>query len=342
MLIPYGSMTQLEQLQRRGIRRVGKLGRGFRFVEPGGRPVRNGALPRLHALKLPPAWSDVFVSPEPGKKLQAVGRDKAGRWQYRYHPSYRKRQENAKYRRLLRFAHALPAQRAAVARDLRRKGLPRERVLALAVHLLAHAFMRPGSARYARRNRSYGVATLRARHVKLEGDVVRFDYTGKSGKRQVRELKDRRIARVVRELLAVPGPELLKFIDADGQVVDVRRRHINAYVREVMGGPFTAKDFRTWAGTLICACELARRAGTIVPGRTDTKRMATAAVRTTAEKLGNTPAVCRSSYIFPAVLHGFARGKVIGERLDSVAALARQKGLHGTEQALIAFLASRA
>lgn len=334
-------MTQLERLQHQGIRRLGSLESGFRFIAAGGKPVRNGVLERIHELKLPPAWSDVYVSPHPGKKLQAVGRDRAGRWQYRYHPSYRRRQENAKYRRLLRFAEALPALRAAVDRDLRRRGLPREKVLALAVHLLATAFMRPGSQQYANRNKSYGVATLKAKHVEVEGDAVRFDYTGKSGKRQIREVKDARVARIVRELLAVPGPGLLKYVNGDGQVVDVRRRHINQYLRETMAGPFTAKDFRTWAGTLICACELARHAAAIVPGRTDTRRMVTAAVKATAEKLGNTPAVCRSSYIVPAVIERFSRGEVVGVYFRRVEELARQQGLHGSEKALLGLLAAR-
>ena len=332
-------MTQLEQLRHEGYRRIGTPRRGFRFLAPGRRQLANGELRRVAALKLPPAWTEVYVSPRPRTKLQAVGRDRAGRWQYRYHPAYRQRRENAKYRRLLRFAEALPRLRAAVARDLRRPGLPREKVLACAAHLLATCFMRPGSRRYADRNHSYGVATLKARHVRVRGDVVRFDYTGKSGRRQVRELRDRRIARLVKQLLRVPGPDLLKFVDGDGAVVDVRRRHVNEYIREVTGGPFTAKDFRTWAGTLICACELARRSAAVVPGRTDRKRVVSAAVAETAARLGNTPAVCRSSYIFPAVIEGFGRGSILRQHFRDVAELERQKGLHGSEKALLEFLA---
>ena len=333
-------MTLLQTLQTKGYRRVGSPRSGFRFLAPGGKTLRNGELDRIHGLRLPPAWSDVFVSPVPKSKLQAIGKDRAGRWQYRYHPSYRQRQENAKYRRLLRFAQALPRMRAAVDRDLRRKGLPREKVLACAVHVLASCFMRAGSQVYADANKSYGIATIKARHVTVEGDLVRFDYTGKSGKRQVRELRDRRIARIVEELLRVPGPDLLKFVDEDGAVVDVRRRHLNAYIRENTGGPFTAKDFRTWAGTLICACELARHAASFVPGRTDRKRTVSAAVKSTAALLGNTPAVCRTSYIFPAVIEGFSRGEVIHRYLDTVEELATEKGLHGSERALLEFLTS--
>ncbi|HET9596136.1 MAG TPA: DNA topoisomerase IB [Anaeromyxobacteraceae bacterium] len=311
-------------------------------MAPGGRPLADGALERVHALRLPPAWTDVHVSPAAGAKLQAVGRDRAGRWQYRYHPAFRQRQENAKYRRLVRFADALPRLRAAVRRDLSRRGLPREKVLALAAHLLATAFMRAGSQVYARRNRSYGVATLKAKHVEVKGDVVRFDYPGKSGQRQVREVKDARVARLVRALLRVRGPDLLKWVEPDGTVVDVRRRHIHAYVRQVMGGPYTAKDFRTWAGTLICACELARHAGEIVPGRTDRKRMVVAAVKATAATLGNTPAVCRASYIFPAVIEGFSKGKVVAKYFGAVEELSRVRGLHGSEKALVELLSASA
>jgi DNA topoisomerase-1 len=295
----------------------------------------------VHALRIPPAWTDVHVSPAPGAKLQAVGRDRAGRWQYRYHPAFRQRQEKAKYRRLLRFADALPRLRAAVDRDLRRRGLPREKVLALAAHLLAAAFMRAGSQVYADRNKSYGIATIKAKHVEVKGDVVRFDYPGKSGQRQVREVKDARVARLVRQLTKVPGPDLLKWVEPDGTVVDVRRRHINAYLREVMGGAFTAKDFRTWAGTLICACELARHAEAVVPGRTDRKRMVVAAVKATAAKLGNTPAVCRSSYIFPAVIEGFSKGRVVEKYFEAVEELSGVRGLHASEKALVELISGR-
>jgi DNA topoisomerase-1 len=333
-------MTSLERLQREGIRRVGTPRSGFRYLAPGGKRLANGAIGRIQALRVPPAWTDVFISREPNGKLQAIGKDKAGRWQYRYHPTYRQRQENAKYRRLVRFAEALPRMRAAVERDLRKRGLVRERVLAAVVHIIATCFMRAGSQEYADKNRSYGVATIRAKHVSLEGDLVRFDYPGKFGKRQVRELRDARIARVVRECLRVPGPDLFKFIGADGEVVDVRRRHVNAYIKEAMGAPFTAKDFRTWAGTLICACELARHGASVVPGRTDRRRIVAAAVKATAARLGNTPAVCKSSYIFPAVVEGFAKGCVIREHLEAVEELSRQRGLHGSEKALVELLAA--
>ncbi len=333
-----GRMTSIEELSKSGYRRLGAPGKGFRFLDPRGRPAAQAEVSRIRQLKLPPAWSDVFVSRKAGAKLQAVGRDKAGRWQYRYHPAFRKRQEKRKFERLLRFAAALPRVRAAVARDLRRRGLPREKVLAAAVHILATCFMRAGSKVYAEANRSYGLATLRRRDVSVEGDLVRFDYVGKSGKRQVRELRDGRIAQIVKALLRLPTRELLAYVGEDGAVVDVRRRHINAYIKTIMGEAFTSKDFRTWAGTLLCACELARGAASMVPGRTDRQRMARAAVKATAALLGNTPAVCKSSYIFPGVLAGFSQGRVIDRWLDDVSELNRQRGLHRCEEALVAFL----
>jgi DNA topoisomerase-1 len=330
-------MTLLEELQTHGYQRRGSPRSGFRYLTPGGQALRNGEVARIRSLRLPPAWSDVYVAPAPKAKLQAIGKDRAGRWQYRYHPAWRQRQENAKYRRLVRFAAALPRMRAAVAADLRRKGLVRERVLAAAVHVLATCFMRAGSKVYAERHQSYGVATLKARHVTVEGDLVRFHYTGKSKVHHVRELRDARIARIVKELLRTPGPDLFKFVDDEGRVVDVRRRHINAYIRQAMGGPFTAKDFRTWAGTLLCACELARQGQAEQAQR---KKLLVAAVKATAERLGNTPAVCRASYIFPAVLQGFTRGKVIGAVFGDLEELARQRGLHGAERALLTFLSA--
>ncbi|HZZ83993.1 MAG TPA: DNA topoisomerase IB [Anaeromyxobacteraceae bacterium] len=334
-------MTQLERLSLCGYRRVGTPERGFRWIEPDGRPAQGEALDRLRGLGIPPAWTEVHASPSAGARLQAVGRDRAGRWQYRYEPGFTRRQEAAKFRRLIRFAEALPRVRAAVERDLLLRGLPRERVLAAAVRLLGSCFMRAGSKEYAERNQSYGIATLRKRHVTVKRDLVRFDYTGKSGRRHVRELRDLRVARLVREMLALPGRELFQFLADDGPV-DVRRRHINRYVKEVMGGPFTAKDFRTWAGTVICASELARRRREMIPGRTDPSRVLSAAVKETAARLGNTPAVCRASYISPLVIEAWREGQVISRPFQSVEELALEgHGLHASERSVLALLRGR-
>ena len=220
-------MLAIEKLRETGLRRVGSPRRGFRWVKPDGRAAAAADVRRARGLRVPPAWTDVHVSPSDAAKLQAIGRDRAGRWQYRYHPGFVRRQASAKYRRLLRFAAALPRIRRAVDRDMGRRGLGRERVLASMVRILESCFMRPGSEAYAVANRSYGLATIRPRHVRLEGDTVIFDFRGKSGQRQVRELRDRRVARLVRELLALPGRDVFKFVQ-EGEVVDVRRRHLNA------------------------------------------------------------------------------------------------------------------
>jgi DNA topoisomerase-1 len=336
-------MTTIERLLRDGHRRLGTPSSGFRWVTADGGRLRAPDAERAHALRLPPAWTDVRVSRSAGEKVQAIGRDKAGRWQYRYHPEFTRHRDAAKYRRLLRFAAALPRARQAIDRDLRRRGLPREKVLACAVRILMTCFMRAGSEVYMRENGSFGVATLRGRHVEVRGDLLRFDFPGKSGQRHVRELRDRRVATVVRALLRIPGRDLLKF-EADDGWVDVRRRHINQYVREIMGGTFTAKDFRTWAGTLVCACELARGERAVVPGRASRKRRVAAAVKATAHVLGNTPAVCRSSYISPSVLEAYARGKVVERFFEAVDELARHRGdgLHPSERALVGLLAAGA
>jgi DNA topoisomerase-1 len=336
-------LKAIEKLLRDGLRRRGSASTGFRWVTPAGRPVPRADLDRLRALRLPPAWTDVFASPAPGAKLQAIGRDRAGRWQYRYHPEFVRRRAAAKYRRLLRFAAALPRIRAAVRRDMRRRDLSRERVLAAMVRILEGCCMRPGSEAYARENRSFGLTTLRPRHVRLEGDRVVFDYRGKSGQRQVRALTDRRVAPLVRALLRVQGRDVFKFLE-DGAVVDVRRRHLNAYLRQAAGAPFTAKDFRTWAGTLLCASELARRhPEAMQASRAARKRLVTEAVKAVADRLGNTPAVARSSYISPAVLDGFDRGRVIGCCLEPDGVIGdHAAALHGAERELLALLRAAA
>src|SRR5512138_666583 len=206
-------MRAIDRLLRRGLRRVGSPRSGFRCVRPGGRPAARADAERIRRLALPPAWTEVHVAAAATARLQAIGRDRAGRWQYRYHPEFQRRRAQAKYRRLLRFAEALPRVRGAVLKDLRRRGLPRERVLAGIVRLLEACHMRPGSEAYARENHSYGLTTVRPRHVRLSGDLVVFDYRGKSGQRQVRELRDRAVARLVRECLRVAGRDVFKFAE---------------------------------------------------------------------------------------------------------------------------------
>ena len=337
-------MTQLEKLQEDGIRRLGTPKRGFRYVRANGTKVTRADLERIDALRIPPAWTSVAINSSAGGMVQVVGKDAAGRWQYLYHDSHVKRRERKKFERLLKFAAALPQMRKVIARELRRSDLGRDRVMAAMLRILSTCFIRPGSQVYASENGSFGLATLRPKHVRVRGDRVEFDFRGKSGIEQHRELKDRQVARVVRALLREPAKEVFKYQNGDGKFVDVKRRHINDYIREVMGASFSAKDFRTWAGTLVCACALARAAKEapdtprgLTRGK---KRRIVQAIKETAEALGNTPAVCRSAYICPYVLDSFEKGKVIERYFETVEELVSHRGpsMHEAERALLRML----
>ncbi|MFN2510803.1 MAG: DNA topoisomerase IB [Pyrinomonadaceae bacterium] len=333
-------MTRIEQLQRNGIIRKGTPQRGFRYKRADGGKVRAADLERISDLRIPPAWTDVAINAAPGGKLQAVGKDAAGRWQYLYHDSHTRAQELKKFQRLIKFAQALPKLRSTVSRHLRQPDLGKERVLACMVRILSTCFMRPGSQVYASENGSYGIATLRPKHVKVRKDVVEFDFPGKSGVRQQRELKDRQVAKVVKNLLLNPGREVFKYQNGDGDFVNVTNRHINEYVKEIMGEKFSAKDFRTWAGTIICACALARVGTETIEKSSARKRKVVAAIKETAEMLGNTPAVCRSSYVNPEIINRFEKGKIIDGHFETLEDLISYRGrkLHQAEQGLLKFL----
>ncbi|HEY7785919.1 MAG TPA: hypothetical protein VIB00_14400 [Pyrinomonadaceae bacterium] len=341
-------MTRIEHLQTTGIVRTGKPQRGFRYrranTQNGHGKISAADLKRIDNLKIPPAWTDVAISPREKAKLQAVGKDAAGRWQYLYHESHTRIQELKKFKRLVHFTEALPQARATVRRHLRLRGLVRERVMAAILRILLTCFMRPGSHAYASENGSYGIATLRPKHVKVKGETIDFDFPGKSGVRQQRQLKDKSVAKVVRALLKAGGREVFKYQNGDGQMVNVTSRHINEYVKEVMGERFSAKDFRTWAGTLVCACALARAGTELTDKPTVRKRKIVAAIKETAEVLGNTPAVCRSSYISPEVLNGFLKGKIIDNYFDTLEEFLSHNGrkLHPAEDSLLRFLKTRA
>ncbi|HEU4941110.1 MAG TPA: DNA topoisomerase IB, partial [Candidatus Eisenbacteria bacterium] len=332
-------MTIIERLGARGIRRLGSKERGFRYRTAVGAPIDAADRERIEALKVPPAWRDVAIHPSPRALVQAVGKDAAGRWQYRYHAKQVARRERDKRERLVRFIAALPRMRRAIARDLALAGLPRAKVLAGILRILSTCFLRPGSEEYASQNGSYGIATLKPRHVSVRGDSVRFDFEGKSGRRQVRELRDRRLASLVRRLVRYPG-EVFKFEGDSGAMVDVRREHINAYIKDVMGERFSAKDFRTWAGTLLCACALARDMSDKPRTRAEAKRRVAAAVREVAEHLGNTPAVCRASYVVPAVIRHYEKGRVLDDHIEGVDALVdgSPRALARCERGLLALL----
>lgn len=330
-------MTQVERLQSQGIRRHGSPRSGFRYRHAAGHRPRTADLERIRALRLPPAWREVAINPSPNGRLQAVGRDAAGRWQYVYHANHVRERERKKLTRLVQFGGALPRLRKALRHDLRRRGLPREKVLAVIVRILSSAFIRPGSEAYAAENGSYGIATLRRKHTHVDGDSVQFDFPGKSGKRQFRRIRDPLAARVIRQLLALPGYEVFKY-ERDGEIVDVRRTDINAYIKENMGERFSAKDFRTWSATLICASALAR--GGCADTERARKRALVAAVKETAHHLGNTPAICRASYISPCVLSSYQRGVLVDASFEAVEDLLSNKlrGLHPAERALLELL----
>ena len=292
-------------------------GRGFRYVDASGRAVRDAeTLKRIRDLAIPPAWTDVWICPDPLGHLQAVGTDAAGRRQYRYHDAWRARRDVEKFDRMLAFAGALPSLRERVAQDLTRRGLPRERVLAGAVRLLDQASFRVGSESYARDNGSFGLATLRKDHVRLRGDVAVFDFTAKSGKRLVQEIADPDVLPLVRTLKRRRngGPELLAY--REGRVWrDVRAADVNAYVKEVAGDGHSAKDFRTWHGTVVAAVALALSEGDRTT-LTSRRRQVSAAIREVAEFLGNTPAVARASYVDPRVIDRFEEGVTIAPALE--------------------------
>ena len=332
-------MTNLERLQTTGIRRVGTPNRGFRYLSTNG-AVTKSDRERINKLRIPPAWKNVAINQAASGRLQAIGRDAAGRWQYLYHENHTRTQEAKKFRRLTKFAAALPTMRATISKHLRQPGLTRERVLACVLRILSTCSMRPGSEVYASENGSFGIATLRSNHVSVKGQTVYFDFPGKSGVRQQRELKDRRIAKVVRGLLKKPGRRVFQFENGNGELVDVTSRHINSYIKEVMGDNFSAKDFRTWAGTLICAGALACAGIDEQEAASARKKKIVAAIKETAEALGNTPAVCRGSYISPAIISSFERGKCAVNCVLSVEEFLRYRGrtLHPAERALVRFL----
>ena len=333
-------MTRLEQLQKTGIKRLGTPARGFRYKKADGKRVSAADLRRIDELRIPPAWTDVWINAAAGGAVQAIGTDAAGRLQYLYHENHVRRQEAKKFRRVIKFAEALPGMRATVAANLRQPDLGRDSVMACILRILSTCFIRPGSHVYANENGSFGIATLRPRHVKVKGDVVEFDFPGKSGVRQFRQIKDRKVSKVVRKLLNQPSREVFKYQNGNGEFVNVTRPHINLYIREVMGENFSAKDFRTWAGTLVCACALARAGTDIIDKPTLRKRKIVEAIKETAAALGNTPAVCRSSYICPEVINSFETGSIIDHYFNTLDDLITYRGrkLHAAEKSLLRFM----
>lgn len=317
-----------------GIRRR-RVGRGFAYRADDGSSVRDRAtLARIRALVIPPAWRDVWISPVPNGHLQATGRDAKGRKQYRYHPRWRQVRDETKYERLIPFAAALPRIRARVRQHLALPGLPREKVLATVVRLLETTFIRVGNEEYARSNGSYGLTTLRNRHVRIDRGRTELRFQGKSGKTHGVAVTDRRLVRLVRRLRDLPGQELFKYLDEQDVPQPISSADVNAYLREITGEEFSAKDFRTWAGTILAARHLATLRATD-PGAG--KAFALEAVKNVAQQLGNTVAVCRSCYIHPLVLDALSQpGRA--SRWRRIGGSQRIAGLRAEERALLRFL----
>jgi DNA topoisomerase I len=288
-------------------------------------------------LKVPPAWEDARIARSPSAKVQAIGVDSAGRLQYLYHPKYKERKEHEKFERILRFSEALPRMRHTTSAHLRRKKLDREKVLATMTRLMNAAYFRVGDERYARKNRTYGIATLRRKHLRVEGDTMVFEYTGKWGQVQRKVVTDARLRRIVQECAALPGYEIFKCLDESGEVRDAKARDLNAYVKEVMGEEFTPKDFRTWAGTLFAAVKLAELGAT--EDFEQAEKNVLEAVDDVAQRLGNTRDIARASYISPRVIDHYMEGSVIayyGELIEEI--VAQQEGLTEGEEALLELL----
>jgi DNA topoisomerase I len=281
-----------------------RRGKSFAYLRPTGGAVRDGkALARIRSLAIPPAWKDVWICPSPNGHLQATGRDARGRKQYRYHPRWRLAQEQHKYERIIAFAKALPKIRRAVGRDLRKRGLPREKVLAATVKLLETTLIRVGNDEYARDNQSFGLTTMHDKHVKIRGATIRFDFRGKHGIEHEIDLKDRTLAAIVHACRDLPGQELFQYVDGDGAVCDVGSGDVNDYLRKISGEDFTAKDFRTWAGTALAAQALQEFQD--FDSKAAAKRNVTRAIERVAERLGNTQAICRKSYVHPAIIEAY-------------------------------------
>lgn len=292
-----------------GIRRK-RVGKHFSYIGPDGRPIRDEKkLQRIRSLAIPPAWTDVWICPEPRGHLQATGRDAKGRKQYRYHPQWRKVRDETKYDRMVAFGRTLPVIRERVEHDLKLPGLPREKVLAAIVRLLDISSVRIGNEEYARENNSFGLTTMRDDHVDIHGSSLHFQFRGKSGKEQVVDIHDRRLARIVKNCRDLPGQELFQYIDEDQQCHVVESADVNEYLKQISGQDFTAKDFRTWSGTVAAASALQDLGE--YENQTQAKKNVVRAIELAAQCLGNTPAICRKSYVHPDIITSYLSGSLL-------------------------------
>lgn len=338
-----------------GLRRL-KAAKAFRYTEPDGTPVRDGEiLARIKSLVIPPAWTDVWICRHPNGHLQASGRDARGRKQSRYHPRWREVRDQTKYERMALFAKALPRIRERVEHDLGLPGMPREKVLATIIKLMETTHIRVGNVEYAKENHSYGLTTMRNKHVHVHGSHIEFDFTGKSGVHHTIDLTDKRLARIIKRCEEIPGYELFQYLDHDGHHHHIDSNDVNEYLREITGEHFTAKDFRTWAGSVL-ASELLSQFDPFTTA-TQAKKNVVQAITAVAAQLGNTPSVCRKCYVHPVVLEAYLSGhmtpearaqvneikqeiRAVKQKLDEEIA-GHQAALRHEEQALVTLLQQR-
>lgn len=315
-----------------------KIGGKYHYFNDQSRITDENEVARIEALAVPPAWRDVEIAPTKSAKIQARGYDAAGRLQSIYRPSFRLKQEKLKFDRILRFAERLPALRRQVESDLARKRLGREKVLACIVRLIDEAYFRVGNERYAREHQTYGVTTLRSKHVDATTTTVTFDFIGKSGKKHIKKIADPQVARIVKQLDELPGYEIFRYQNPDGTMHDLHAADVNGYVKEHMGEEFTAKDFRTWGGTLLATSAFLKNELASDASPSAQKKAVTEIVRHVAKRLGNTPAIARASYIDPRVLSAYADGISLPRLQKSMTKMRPKKYLSVDEQCVLRLL----
>ena len=307
-----------------------RAGKGFSYRDPEGNTIDDKKiLARIKALAIPPAWTDVWICPFENGHIQAIGFDARGRKQYRYHATWRQTRDANKYEHMIAFANALPKIRRAVARDLKQRGLPRTKVLAAIVQLLEKTLIRVGNEEYARNNKSFGLTTMRNRHAKIKGATVHFDFKGKSGVHHEIDLTDQKLVRVISKLQDLPGQELFQYKDETGEIASAGSSDVNAYLQQITGEEFTAKDFRTWSGTVLATIALQEFES--FKTQKEAKHNVVCAIKTVAAQLGNTPAVCRKCYVHPAILESYldeSLAQMLGDHSEKTK---KRRGLHAQE-----------
>lgn len=314
-----------------------RAGKSFSYRDALGDTIHEKKiLARIKALAIPPAWTDVWICPFENGHIQAIGFDARGRKQYRYHVTWRQVRDANKYEHMVAFAKALPKIRRAVARDLKQLGLPRTKVLAAIVRLLEKTLIRVGNEEYARNNKSFGLTTMRNRHAKIKGTTIHFEFRGKSGVHHEIDLTDQKLVRVISKLQDLPGQELFQYEDENGEIVSAGSSEVNAYLKEITGEEFTAKDFRTWSGTVLTTIELHKF--DTFKTKTQAKHNIVCAIKTVAEQLGNTPSVCRKCYVHPTILESYLNENLMKANAHSDKKKKRFRGLHAQEVVVLDIL----